>query len=45
MRSDGLDSLLLAKRMPIGLIEHIVNFFTVDAVNKVYLHSLCACMM
>lgn len=45
MRSDGLDSLLPTKRMPMGLIEHIVNFFTVDAINKVCLHSLHAFMM
>ena len=45
MRSDGSDSLLPTKRMPMGLIEHIVNFFTVDAINKVCLHSLRAFMM
>ena len=35
MRPDGSDSLLPANRMPMGLIEHVVNFFTVDAINKV----------
>ena len=28
MRSDGSDSLLPAKRMPLGLIEHCVDFFS-----------------
>ena len=34
-RPDGSDSLLPANRMSMGLIEHVVNFFTVDAINKV----------
>ena len=36
MRVDGSDSLLPAKRMPMGLIEYAVSFFTVSSVQKVY---------
>ena len=43
MRSDGSDTLLPAKRMPMGLIEHTVNFLTVDAINKVCLHMCTEC--
>ncbi len=35
MRSDGNDSLLPAKRMPLGLIQHCVNFFSSSSLNKV----------
>ena len=35
MRSDGSDSRLPAKRMPTGLIEHIVAFFNADSYYKV----------
>ena len=46
MRADGSDSLLPAKRMPMGLIEHIVNFFTVDAINKVcFIKFTYACIV
>ena len=34
-RADESDSLLLAKRMPMGLIEHTVNFFIAEHVNEV----------
>ena len=53
MRPDLSDSLLPAKRMPMGLIEHSVNFFTAEHVNEVlykhirnYVHVyiLCVCM-
>ena len=36
LREDGKDSLLPAKRMPMGLVEHMVNFFTADNLNKVF---------
>ena len=36
MRSDLSDSLLPAKRMPMGLIEHSVNFFTAEHINEVH---------
>ena len=35
MRSDQSDSLLPVKRMPMGLIEYTVNFFTADHINEV----------
>lgn len=36
MRPDLSDSLLPAKRMPLGLIEHSVNFFTAEHINEVH---------
>ena len=36
MRSDGSDSLLPTARMPMGLIEYAVNFYTVSSVQKVH---------
>lgn len=36
---DGSDSLLPTSRMPIGLVEHIVNFFTATAVQQIRKHS------
>ena len=36
MRVNGFDSLLPAKRIPMGLIEYAVSFFTVLSVQKVY---------
>ena len=35
MRADESDSLLPAKCMLMGLIEHTVNFFNADHVNEV----------
>ena len=35
MRSDGSDSLLPAKRMPLGLIEHCVDFFKTPSLHMV----------
>jgi len=35
MRPDKSDSLLPAKRMPMGLIEHCVNFYNCTSVNQV----------
>ena len=35
MRNDGSDSLLPAKRMPMGLIEYCVNFFNAQHINQV----------
>lgn len=47
MRNDKSDSLLPAKRMPMGLIEHCVNFFSSSSIREVrtcmYMH-LCKCM-
>ena len=34
-RSDGSDSRLPAKRMPMGLLEHTANFFNSDSYTKV----------
>ena len=36
MRPDMSDSLLPAKRMPMGLIEHSFNFFTAEHINEVH---------
>ena len=41
MRSDGSDSLLPAERIPMGLIEYAVNFFTASSVQKVNI-NVCA---
>ena len=38
MRSDGSDSLLPVKRMPTGLIEYVLNFYSAQTVTKV---SVC----
>ena len=35
MRGDGSDSRLPARRMPMGLLEHIVNFFSADSYSQV----------
>ena len=35
MRVDGSDSRLPARRMPMGLLEHIVNFFNADSYSQV----------
>ena len=35
IRPDGSDSLLPAKRMPMGLIEYCVNFFNANTVQQV----------
>ena len=52
-RPDGSDSLLPTSRMPMGLVEYIVNFFTASSVQKVKHCSVflycsecqCACHM
>jgi len=36
LRPDGSDSLLPARRMPMGLIEYCVNFFSATTVQQVY---------
>ena len=36
MRDDQTDSLLPAKRMPMGLVEHCVNFFCCSRSEQVY---------
>ena len=35
MRDDGSDSKLPARRMPTGLLEHMINFFNADQVRQV----------
>ena len=35
MRNDGSDSLLPTKRMPMGLLEHVINFFVASSIQKV----------
>ena len=35
MRNDGNESLLPARRMPLGLIEHCVNFFCSTSIRQV----------
>ena len=35
LRDDGSDSLLPARRMPMGLIEHCVNFFNSSSMKEV----------
>ena len=42
MREDKSDSLLPAKRMPMGLIEHCVNFFTSTHVQVFLCIHVCA---
>ena len=42
LRSDGSDSLLPVKRMPMGLIEYTVVFFSASSVQKVCsLYCVC----
>ena len=40
-RSDGSDSLLPVRRMPMGLIEYATVFFTASSVQKVHVHVQC----
>ena len=35
MRPDQSDSLMPAKRMPMGLVEHVVNFFGCSSIHQV----------
>lgn len=35
MRADGSDSLIPMSRMPMGLIEHVSNFFIADSLQEV----------
>ena len=37
MRVDDSDTLLPVKRMPMGLIEYVISFFTASSVQKVWL--------
>ena len=39
MRADQSDSLLPAKRMPMGLIEYSGKFFTAPSIRQVYILS------
>ena len=43
MRDDQSNSLLPARRMPMGLIEHCVNFFSSSSIREVNAHVLCVC--
>ena len=43
MRDDQSDSLLPARRMPMGLIEHCVNFFSSSSIGEVHVHIHCIC--
>ncbi len=36
MRPQGTDSLLPISRMPMGLLDYVVNFYTASSINKVY---------
>ena len=45
MRSDKSDSLLPVKRMPMGLVEYIVNFFTTSSIQKVLHTFMCKCII
>ena len=38
-RPDGSDSLLPTSRMPMGLLEYIVTFFTASSVQKASFHN------
>ena len=38
MRPDDSDSRLPAKRMPMGLLEHMLNFFNADSYSQVGMH-------
>ena len=40
MRKDNSDSLLPTKRMPMGLIEYALKFFTVSSVKQVLFASM-----
>lgn len=37
MREDNSDSIIPARRMPMGLIEYIAKFFTAASIQQVYL--------
>ena len=39
MRIDDSDTLLPLKRMPMGLIEYVISFFTVSSVQKVCIYT------
>ena len=43
MRDDGLDSLLPAKRMPMGLIEYAVAFYAASSIQKVAIPLVKMC--
>ena len=45
MRDDQSDSLLPARRMPMGLIEHCVNFFSSSSIREVHVHIHCICLV
>ena len=40
MHPNGLDSRLPAKRMPMGLLEYIANFYNVENYQHVSLHNI-----
>ena len=47
MRGDGSDSLLPARRMPMGLIEYTAAFFAASSIHKVVFKTrnyMCSCV-
>lgn len=46
MRDDGSDTLLPIKRLPMGLLEHCVNFFTATSIVQVCdtIYHACNCV-
>ena len=40
MRPDGTDSRFPVKRMPMGLLEHMVNFFNASSIQQVSVHTV-----
>lgn len=45
MRVDGSDSRLPAKRMPMGLLEHMVHFFNADSYSQVRICKFHMCTL
>ena len=41
LRDDGSDALLPLKRLPTGLIEHSLNFFTASSIAQVNVIIYC----
>ena len=42
LKPDGSDSKFPAKRMPAGLLKHMVNFFAADSLSLVLIFCLIA---
>ena len=43
-RPDGIESLMPVNRMPVGLIEYVVNFFTSNSVSLLQQHTMAHIM-